>query len=286
MKSLFVLLVVVLLSATAFAGPVTVTPTGDATALAMKLIGDPDLGFVSASYTGSAVASGTFVGDSGTLPFSSGIVLTSGYATNAGGAVNTSDAITGDNGLDGSAMLNALIPGYSTYDATILTITFIPKANVISFQYVFGSDEYNEWVDSAYNDVFGFFLNGTAIANNIALIPGTNTPVSINNVNLGKNADYYTTNDPSEGAPPVTMEYDGFVGLKKVLYAQANVNPGVENIIHIAIADAGDHILDSGVFLKEGSFVNKPAVPEPGSMVALTLGLLGVGYAIRRRRAV
>lgn len=279
MKSLFVLLVVVLLSATAFAGPVTVAASTDAMAMATALVGDPNIVINSATYTGAANASGFFAGGAGVLPYADGILLTSGTVQNALGP-NTSEGITGDNGLAGDADLNSLVPGYTTHDASILTIVFTPTKGTISFQYVFGSDEYTEWVGSAYNDVFGFFLNGV----NLAVLPGTSIPVSINSVNGGANSDYYTNNEPGSGV--VDLEYDGLVGLKKVLYAQGTVNPGVENTIKIAIADSGDWVLDSGVFLKGGSFINEPAVPEPGSMLALTLGLLGVGYAIRRRRAV
>ena len=62
----------------------------------------------------------------------------------------------------------SLIPGYSINDATVLEFDFIPKNDVISFEYVFASDEYNEYVGSSYNDVFGFFGNGK----NMASIPG------------------------------------------------------------------------------------------------------------------
>lgn len=279
MKSLFVLLVAVLLSATAFAGPVTVVASSDAMAMATALVGDPNIVINSATYVGAANASGFFAGGAGVLPYTDGVLLTSGTVQNALGPNNVEN-ITADNNLGGDADLNALVPGYTTYDASILTIVFTPTKGTISFEYVFGSDEYTEYVNTSYNDVFGFFLNGV----NLAVIPGTTVPVSVNNVNGGEYAEYYTNNEPGSGV--VDLEYDGFVGLKKYLYAQGAVNPGVQNVIKIAIADSGDQILDSGVFLKGGSFINEPAVPEPGSMLALTLGLLGVGYAIRRRRAV
>jgi len=278
MKSLFVLLIAVLLSATVFAGPVTVVASSDAMAMATALVGDPNIVINSASYVGAASASGFFAGGAGVLPYTDGVLLTSGTVQNALGPNNVEN-ITAANGQAGDADLNSLIPGYTTYDASILTIVFTPTKGTISFQYVFGSDEYTEYVGSSFNDVFGFFLNGV----NLAVLPGTSTPVSVNNVNGGANSGYYTNNEPGSGV--VDLEYDGLVGLKKVLFAQGTVKPGVENTIKIAIADSGDYILDSGVFLKGGSFINEPAVPEPGSMLALTLGLLGVGYAIRRRRA-
>ena len=79
--------------------------------------------------------------------------------------------------------MDALIPGFFTNDACVLEFEFScdTEPEGFSFKYVFGSEEYNEYVDTTFNDVFGFFLDGE----NIALIPGTPTPVSINNVNCG-----------------------------------------------------------------------------------------------------
>jgi hypothetical protein len=169
------------------------------------------------------------------------------------------DAITTANSLPGDTDLGTLIPGYTTHDATILEFDFIPYSDVISFQYVFTSDEYNEWVNTPFNDVFGFFLNGV----NVALLPGTSIAVSINNVNGGNplgtaasNPQYYTNNDLSDGGGSVNTEMDG---LTVVFSVDAQVNQGETNHIKLAIADAGDSVLDSNVFLKAESFVNQPA---------------------------
>src|SRR5207302_6362256 len=108
--------------------------------------------------------------------------------------------------------------------------------------------EYNEFVGTPFNDVFGFFLNGV----NIALVPGTSTPVSINNVNTGANAIFYTDNDGGG----LNIQYDGLVGQRTALFPTAHVNPGVENTITIAIADVTDQFYDSGILLAANSFRN------------------------------
>jgi hypothetical protein len=128
---------------------------------------------------------------------------------------------------------------------------------VISFQYVFSSDEYNEYTNTAFNDVFGFFLNGA----NVALLPSSDVAVSINNVNGGNpygtsasNSKYYINNDLNDGGGSINTEMDG---LTVVFSVDAHVVPGETNHIKLAIADAGDWILDSNVFLKADSFVNE-----------------------------
>ena len=91
----------------------------------------------------------------------------------------------------GDADLDQLA-GVSTYDAAVLEFDFIPASDTLTFDYVFGSEEYNEYVCGTVNDAFGFFLSGPGIAGpytngaeNIALVPGTTTQVSINTVNNG-----------------------------------------------------------------------------------------------------
>ena len=216
MKKLLVFLCVLLLmafSAPAFA--MTITAMDTAENLAQTLVG-PGITISNVTYIGATGVSGYFTGGTAAgIGIESGIVLTSGYASNLNGTSNTSDGITGDNSSLGSTMLDALVPGYTTYDATILAFDFVSSGDSAYFNYVFGSEEYNEWVGSSFNDVFGFFFNGIAVSDNVALIPGTTTAVAINNVNNGSNSGYYNDNDPSDlGTPtPFAFEYDGFTDM-------------------------------------------------------------------------
>src|SRR5947209_18459335 len=110
---------------------------------------------------------------------------------------------------------------------------------MVSFKYVFASEEYNQFVGSQFNDVFGFFLNGK----NVALVPGTNSPVSINTINKQTNSQFFIDNDPADfggGPGPLQVSLNG---LTKVLTVSAEVNPGVVNHIKLAIQDDGDHVL-------------------------------------------
>jgi gliding motility-associated-like protein len=211
------------------------------------------------NYTGIPIASGSFNnGGTTNIGLQSGVILTSGSVNLVPGPNNQTGAGM-NNQQPGDVHLNALIPGYTTYDASVLTFEFIPLSDTIKFRYVFGSEEYPEYVNSSFNDVFGFFisgpnpLGGTYNFHNIARLPGTTIPVSINNVNNGTNhngpcvnCQYYINN--TGGA---TIQYDGFT---TVLTAWALVTPCLPYQFKIAIADAGDGILDSGVFLEENSF--------------------------------
>jgi hypothetical protein len=197
--------------------------------------------------TGANVAAGTFSDSEAVTGISQGIILSTGDISSVAGP-NKADDTTTINTESGNPDLDLLIPGYSTYDAVVLEIDFIPAGSQLEFNYVFGSEEYNEWVASSYNDVFGFFLNGA----NIALIPGTTTPVAINNVNNGANSAYFLDNDFGDLSPiPYNTELDGFTTIFK---AVGIVNPGKTNTIKIAIADAGDSLLDSAVFIEAKSF--------------------------------
>ena len=107
-------------------------------------------------------------------------------------------------------------------------------------------------LDWGYNDVFGFFVSGPNPAGgnytnyNVARIPGTAVPVTIDNVNSGSYSSYYVNNGTG-----LTVVYDGFT---TVLTAWCLVTPCNQYHIKIAIGDAGDGAYDSGVFLEENSF--------------------------------
>ncbi len=227
------------------------------------------------TYTGSPVAAGTFHTESSIIGFTDGIILSTGSARSVIGP-NCSSEITTASGYPGDTDLSNLIGQNATFDAAILEFDFVPTNPTIRFQYVFASDEYEEFVFQ-YNDVFGFFVNGQ----NVALIPQTSTPVSINNINNGStqifgipavNPQFYVNNDIQIFAtPPIDTEMDG---LTVVLAANAKVNAGATNHIKLAIADALDDYVDSNVFIKAGSLSSSVVSLSP---TGLAFGNVNVG---------
>jgi gliding motility-associated-like protein len=150
----------------------------------------------------------------------------------------------------------------SVNDVCILEFDFQPSGDFVSFNYVFGSDEYLTYVNSAYNDIFAFFLSGPGISGpyaspagfpdgaiNIAQVPDSDPPlpVTISSVNNVTNPDYYIDNPGAVDQPCIN-------GYTEMFTASSPVSCGLTYHIKLAIADGSDDWLESIVILEEGSF--------------------------------
>jgi hypothetical protein len=203
-------------------------------------------------YTGAISAIGSFTGGNSTnLGLNDGIILTTGSIDSVPYINDTASKFANtNNSQPGDSLLNTYCP-YPSYDAAVLEFDLVPVGNMLEFQYVFGSEEYPEYVGMSFNDIFGFFISGINPIGgnysnaNIALIPNTTMPVCINNVNDTSNSLYFVNN-----ANGTTIIFDGFT---TVLVAQAAVIPGTTYHLKMALADVGDNIFDSGIFLKAKS---------------------------------
>jgi hypothetical protein len=178
-----------------------------------------------------------------------------------------------------SLLTTLLEEGQTIHNASIVEFDFVPAYNSVQFEYVFASEEYPMYVHKAYNDVFGFWVNKkNTKPTNIALVPGTSTPVSINTVNNGNwdsflyeiqpstvngktntidNEDYFTPNPGPKGSSSTTKQKaTEFNGYTTVLTAKMNIdNPCDTFHLRLAVGNAGtDGALGSGVFLKAHSF--------------------------------
>lgn len=221
-----------------------------------------------------ATANGTFdITGPSNLGLSGGVIL-------ATGATNTNGTNTGLNGggwggpiitgvsTPGDSDLSNLIGGDPTFSACTLEFDFIPDidtTSTLSFKYVFGSEEYPNYTCSQFNDVFGFLITGAPsyTNTNIALVPGTNIPVTINSINSGVPSPGYnisTCNAMGPGSPfPMyfvnntgsTVRLPGFT---TVLEAKATVEPCSTYHMKLGIANVVDAGLQSAVFLLENSF--------------------------------
>jgi hypothetical protein len=213
------------------------------------------LDYANVVFSGADTSRGIFWVGPGNIGLSNGIILTSGNVYLAPGP-NLPENASAANMTPGDPDLELLSQGGPSYDACVLEFDFIPFYEYVWFQFVFCSEEYPEYAGSAFNDVFGFLISGPGItgpysnnSKNIALIPGTEIPVSINNVNQDVNPDYYVVNDSD------FIRYDGFT---TVLTAESEVVPMETYHIKLAIGDISDFIFDSGVLLQASSFCSGP----------------------------
>lgn len=210
------------------------------------------------TYSGSIYAIGSFDGLNSNVGVRNGIILTTGTVIgNADGPVGPNNETNAgiDNQYSASTILSQTSGGVQTYNAASLEFDFIPSNDTFRLKYVFGSEEYPEFAppnNSSYNDIFGIFISGPGIVGmpNIAKLPN-GAVVSINTVNTIANSSFYNPNGDGLTSPqidsPYYIQYDGFTD---VLEASYPVQIGFSYHITIAIADAGDGIFDSGIFLE------------------------------------
>ena len=66
--------------------------------------------------------------------------MTSGNVTSVVGPNDSTGAGISDD-LAGNVLLNTLVPGFTTFDASVINLTFIPEGQTLQFSYVFGSED-------------------------------------------------------------------------------------------------------------------------------------------------
>jgi gliding motility-associated-like protein len=247
-----------------------ITTNTDATALAQKLVGEGVL-ISNATLTNNFISTGFFNNIAGTtIGIDSGIVLTNGRAKSVssslvgldGDGIRPANSVRADAnlGLPGDVDLaNELgVPFGQLHDAIALEFDFIPLGDSIKFNYILSSEEYTQSTVCVFNDAFGFFISGPGITGvkNIALIPGTNTPVTITNVNNITTAG--CVNNPQYYVDNTTNVFFTHEGHTTLFTAVSQVQPCQRYHLKLVVADLGDHAWDTGVFLEAGSLRSDP----------------------------
>ena len=201
--------------------------------------------------TTDAVGDGVTVNDSSTTGSPSQWGHTSGFAPgedawvlstgNVADAVGTPDYFaSSDMGQPGSAALSSLAGSADSYDAAGYHVTLTPSGNTLHIRFAFASEEYPEYVGAGFNDVMAIWVGGQ----NCALVPGTDIPVSVDNINDTTNSQYYVDNQTGASGYSTSMD-----GLTVPLTCNVPVTPGQPVDVNIAIADVGDGIYDSAIAL-------------------------------------
>ena len=259
-------------SQTAATGVVT-----DAAGLATQMTGpgititNPKLTVGNTALVGAAttVQAGTFSGGiAAALQLDAGIALTTSDLTTTFSLNTNTSSINAAGGTYTDAEISSLISGGSINDLIIFEFDAVldPLATVLTIDYQFMSDEYDTYVGSAFNDVFGYFITSDITEphtgyTNFAIVPGTTSdPVSINYINNGS-----AGSNASDPLPAMSTDHSAqfisnpvntnnvaieFNGLTKKLRASAkNLTPGTTYHVKLVLADISDSSYDSAILI-------------------------------------
>jgi gliding motility-associated-like protein len=201
------------------------------------------------------------------FPISEGIIIRNGVATFTQGpytGLNLSSSVTNS----GDAFLQNLSNnnGGSSpiVNAEFLEFDFIPLSNSFSFNFLFASNEYG-FYQCEFSDVFAFVLTdlSSGVSNNLAVIPGSSTPVTVTTIRNSSNND---PSSPNNNCASINPSFFGTYnvgnptsalnmrGQTVVINASSAVVPNTPYRIRLAIGDYANSGFDSAVFIAAGSF--------------------------------
>lgn len=212
------------------------------------------------NFGGNDLSYGYFNRNGSVFDIDEGIILSTGKALEAAGPNGPLQSNYDSNWSGDQDLIQILsqsgLPTDNILNATSLEFDFESlQSDKISFDYMFLSEEYRD-SNCRYSDAFAFLIREASTQDpyqNIALVPGTNTPVTSLSINgatgCPSNLDYFGGFNGDQNAT-------NFNGQTKVLKAITTVKKGVVYHIKLVIADHGDSrgLYDSAVFLKSGSF--------------------------------
>ncbi len=189
------------------------------------------------------------------FPFQNGIMLSTGNATSGGNGVTTPTLSEGSTIWGTDPDLEAALGVSNTLNATSIEFDIVSISSQLQFNYLLASEEYFGINPCQLSDGFAFLIKETGSAlpyQNIALVPGTSTPVNTN-----------TIHDEIFGVCPAqnSQYFDGYNigdtnynGRTNVLTASTTITPYVQYHIKLVIADQTDGTFDSAVFIEGNSF--------------------------------
>lgn len=198
---------------------------------------------------------GEFNRGNSNFPFENGIMLSTGRAESGGNNLTTTDLSEGSTTWGTDTDLETALGNNNFLNATAIEFDFVSISNQVQFNYLLASEEYSGINPCQFSDGFAFLIReagSTAPYQNIAIVPGTSTPVSTN-----------TVRDEIVGVCPALNEefFDGYNigdtnynGRTEVLTATASITPYVQYHIKLVIADQSDQTFDSAVFIEGDSF--------------------------------
>lgn len=207
---------------------------------------------------------GYFTNAGGNFPFKDGVVLSTSYAKKSIGPYDSNllniVGNDGDSAWQGDNDLNQIL-GIKSVTATVLEFDFTPLTNFLSFDYIFASIEYYDTSPCKYSDGFAFLIKENipgSTYKNLAVIPGTTTPVSSTNIHPAVlqggcpavNEQYF--NGYNNATSPIN-----YSGQTVVMNAQTDVVAGKSYHIKLVIANDKNEFYDSAVFLQAGGFAPK-----------------------------
>ena len=201
------------------------------------------------------------------FPFAEGVLLRNGNASftqgpYTGANMSSSTSSSSDTFLQNLSNSNG--GSSAIVDVAFLEFDFTPLSNSFSFDFLFASNEYG-FYQCEFSDVFAFVLTNLAngSTSNLAVVPATNTPVSVTTI---RNSLFNEPSSPNNNCASVNPSFFGSYNVNNpsaainmrgqtvVMNASAEVIPNTPYRIRLVIGDYDNTGFDSAVFIAAGSF--------------------------------
>jgi hypothetical protein len=209
---------------------------------------------VSGSNFGAVNSVGAFNKEDTDFPFS-GILLSSGAVSDATGP---NDSFNSSGSWSGDSDLNTLPGGFLTNDASSISFDFTSSLSTISFNIIYASEEYDQNFECSFGDPMAILLTNLSTGNsiNIGAIPGTNIPISANNIHPEISGGCSAVNEEFFGQynfqpfnDPALSPTD-YNGQTAVISIMQPLEIDTPYNLKIVIGDDGDSSFDSTLFIQ------------------------------------